>query len=252
MSSKQFRLDSHQKIYHVLQSLDEKFLIENQIYFGGGTLLALQYGEYRWSKDIDLLCSSAEGYKALREKIFEQKHSVLFKTEDNLKFPREIRINRDKITLGVDSKGLIIKFEIVLEGRIELGEPIFTDWTSIPCLSFEDSCTEKLLANSDRWNDKAIESRDLIDLAILRSQNEIPNNSYKRAEKAYSVIPQLKSAIKYFQDNIEYRQKCLKTLQIIDPIKIIDGLDLLATDHGMMTTERESKESTLKNWIETT
>jgi hypothetical protein len=44
----------HQMILRVLNALDPHLLERTRSYFGGGTLIALQHDEYRWSKDIDL------------------------------------------------------------------------------------------------------------------------------------------------------------------------------------------------------
>lgn len=40
-----------------------KLLSEAQCYFGGGTQLAMTYGEYRESRDVDFLCSSRDGFR---------------------------------------------------------------------------------------------------------------------------------------------------------------------------------------------
>jgi hypothetical protein len=36
-------------------------------YFGGGTAMALRYGEYRESVDIDFLVSDLAGYREMRQ-----------------------------------------------------------------------------------------------------------------------------------------------------------------------------------------
>lgn len=62
-----FRLDQHNKILTILECLDCDVLKKGSAYFGGGTLLALDFKEYRCSKDIDFIASvGAEGYKYLR------------------------------------------------------------------------------------------------------------------------------------------------------------------------------------------
>ncbi len=53
-----FNVDHHNKILTILKSLDSNVLRDSNAYFGGGTLLALEFGEYRWSKDIDFICST--------------------------------------------------------------------------------------------------------------------------------------------------------------------------------------------------
>lgn len=47
-----FKLAHHNKILTVLESLDPEVLKKGSAYFGGGTLLTLDFGEYRWSSDI--------------------------------------------------------------------------------------------------------------------------------------------------------------------------------------------------------
>ena len=50
-----FRLDHHNKILTILESLEPEVLKKGSAYFGGGTLLALDFGEYRWSNDVDFI-----------------------------------------------------------------------------------------------------------------------------------------------------------------------------------------------------
>jgi len=67
-----FKLDHHKKILAILESFDADVLRESTTYFGGSPLLALDFGEYRLSKDIDFICPiSASGYKHLRTIIFK-------------------------------------------------------------------------------------------------------------------------------------------------------------------------------------
>ncbi|OKH55279.1 hypothetical protein NIES2101_04765 [Calothrix sp. HK-06] len=48
-----FRFDYHNKILTILQSLNCNVLENGSAYFGGGTILTLDFDEYRWSKDIE-------------------------------------------------------------------------------------------------------------------------------------------------------------------------------------------------------
>ncbi len=58
-----FKLAHHNKILTILNSLDDEILKKGSAYFGGGTLLALDLDEYRWSKDIDFISPiSSSGY----------------------------------------------------------------------------------------------------------------------------------------------------------------------------------------------
>ncbi|MGH8649638.1 MAG: nucleotidyl transferase AbiEii/AbiGii toxin family protein, partial [Burkholderiales bacterium] len=54
-----------------LGALDAEFLARNECYFGGGTRIVLSLGEYRESADVDFLCASRAGYRALRSTVSE-------------------------------------------------------------------------------------------------------------------------------------------------------------------------------------
>lgn len=234
--------DFHQKIITILHQLNSNFLQDCQAYFGGGTFICLNYGEYRLSKDIDFLCSTGSGYRLLRQALGQKNYQALFITQNNITFPQEIQANQYGIRFPLLIEGTMIKFEIIREGRIELEEPDFPDWSPVPCLSLIDCFAEKLLANADRWIDSSVESRDLIDLAVLRLNASIPSQAIEKAEAAYPVIEPLKEAIANFQQKPNYRDKCFQLLQINNPITIIDGLDLLAIDLGLELTERTFRE----------
>jgi hypothetical protein len=220
----------HQHILAILGCLNRYFLRNCGAYFGGGTLLALRYGEYRLSQDIDFLCSDSNGYRKLRSAILTDNYSALFQRQDNLEFPREIQANQYGIRFPVVIDGQIIRMEIVSEGRIELGEPVQLDWCPVFSLNDVDIAAEKLLANSDRWPDQSVLSRDLIDLAMLRSQGEIQAEAIAKAEVAYPVIEPLRRSIDWFQARPDYRSRCYEQLQVRDARPIEAGLILLADD----------------------
>ena len=64
-----FNRPHHQRIASLLASLNADFLAHSGCYFGGGTALVLSLNEYRESVDVDFLCSSLDGYRALRNTI---------------------------------------------------------------------------------------------------------------------------------------------------------------------------------------
>ncbi len=47
-------------------------------WFGGGAEIVLDLGEYRLSKDIDFLCSDADGYRELRSVVMTGGAANLF------------------------------------------------------------------------------------------------------------------------------------------------------------------------------
>jgi hypothetical protein len=220
--------DVHQHIICILQQLNASFLAECEVYFGGGTLLALQYEEYRLSQDIDFLCASTAGYLRLRRAIFDHGYDALFATRDRIKFPRDIQANQYGVRFPIAIANLSIKFEIISEGRIQFEPPVYLNDLAIACLSLVDCYAEKLLANADRWPDASVCSRDLIDLAMLRFHTDIPAAAIAKAEAAYPVLQPLKRAIAQFQAKPDYRERCYQMLAVRSPHKVIHGIDQLA------------------------
>lgn len=239
-----FRLAHHNKILTILNSLNFDLLKEGSTYFGGGTLLALDFGEYRWSKDVDFISSvTSSGYKNLRTIVFDGGYKALFRDLSRIQIGRGTTDQYGiRMIVLVDNEP--IKTEIIAEARFELDSPRYLEWSPVPCLSLNDCFTAKLLANSDRCMDDSVEARDLIDLAVLRLQSPIPQKAVEKAERAYEVKRPLKSAIQRFQEKPDYRQECFFNLQIdaAQIPKIIDGIDLLASDLDLASTERAFKE----------
>jgi len=238
------RFEYHNKILTVLESLDSDILRKGFAYFGGGTLLAFEFEEYRWSKDIDFIASvGTEGYKYLRTVVFEGGHEALFRDLSKIQVGRSTT-DQYGIRMIVFVDDMPIKTEIIAETRFQLDPPRYLNWSLVPCLSFNDCFTSKLLSNSDRYADDGVEARDLIDLAVLRLRSPIPQASIEKAEKAYQVMRPLERAIALFQKRPDYREKCFLSLQVDQAQirKIIDGIDLLSTDLGLSTTPRAFRE----------
>ena len=60
---RKFKRPHHQLVGYVLYSLNGPLLRENHCLFAGGTVIALRYGEYRESIDIDFLVSDIASYR---------------------------------------------------------------------------------------------------------------------------------------------------------------------------------------------
>jgi Nucleotidyl transferase AbiEii toxin, Type IV TA system len=246
-----FKREIHQKILTILSHLNVEFLEECHAYFGGGTLVSMQHGEYRLSQDIDFMCPMDGGYSLLRRKVAEAGYDVIFANRDFLPdsissriiLPNDIQSNQYGIRFPVIVDGTTIKFEMVCEGRIQFGQPSYPNWSPVPCLNQIDIIAEKLLANADRWPSDRVNSRDLIDLAMQRLASPIPQEAMDKAEAAYQVMEPLIRAIKYFQDRPDYREKCYDILSIAEPNQVIDGIDLLAQDLGSEITVRTFRET---------
>jgi hypothetical protein len=113
-----FRRAIHNQVLQVLQSLNRNFLESCQVYFGGGTLLTLCYGEYRLSRDIDFLCSYGEAFSRLRIALYDHCYDALFDRSklDGIQLPRELRADRDGVRFaGLDQ--LAIQFGLSLTER---------------------------------------------------------------------------------------------------------------------------------------
>ena len=210
----------HQAIAQVLYALDGAMLKENDCLFGGGTVMALRFCEYRESVDIDFLVSSVNGYRHLRQ-LVRQDISDLFQN-GTMPFQQtgDVRVDRYGIRTMLSVMGSVIKFEIILEGRIELEPPKPEDEVcGIATLTPLDMATSKLLANSDRWADDGIFNRDLIDLAMMCPAKPLLVSAVAKAQKPYgnSVIRDLAAAIDRVQNRQGWLERCMKAMAMEIP-----------------------------------
>jgi hypothetical protein len=240
-----FQFAHHNTILTILKSLNSDVLRKSFAYFGGGTLIALDFEEYRWSKDVDFICPiTSQGYKYLRNVVFDGGFQALFQDLSQIQIGRGTA-NQYGIRMIATVDDMPIKVEIIAEARFELEPPRYPEWSPVACLSLGDCFTSKLLANADRFMDDGVESRDLIDLAVLRLQSPIPQAALEKAENAYEVLRPLERAVQHFQKRPDHREECFAGLQIVvqpQISKIMDGIDLLAGDLGLPTTLRTFNE----------
>ncbi|MBE7367664.1 nucleotidyl transferase AbiEii/AbiGii toxin family protein [Ramlibacter pallidus] len=213
-----FERAHHRDIALVLQSLDPDVLAARRCFFGGGTAMALLYGEYRESVDIDFLVSDRAGYRELRE-MLGGVHGLtpLLRSGMRLELAREVRTDQYGIRTHVRAGASLIKFEIVFEGRIELAPPEDADRVcGVTSLSAVDLCCEKLLANADRWPDDAVFSRDLIDLAMQHADRDVRLAASDKAEAAYgqSVRRALADAVQALRNRPHRLDECMQALRM--------------------------------------
>ena len=152
----QFERPHHQRIAHVLSALNGETLVQHGCLFGGGTCIALRYGEYRESVDIDFLVSDAAGYRELRHLLTgpDGLATITHLHAPPLVALREIRADQYGIRTQVQMDGQAIKLEIVREARIALEAPGPDDTLcGVSTLTSLDLAATKLLANSDRQAD---------------------------------------------------------------------------------------------------
>ena len=245
----QFERPHHQRIAHVLSALDGAVLRQHGCLFGGSTCIALRYGEYRESVDIDFLVSDAAGYRELRQLLTGP--SGLAAITHTQAMPlvglREIRadqygwdlrsapvspfgltggtcVSPAGIRTQVQMDGHAIKFEIVREARIALEPPGVDDTVcGIGTLTRLDLATSKLLANSDRQADDGVFSRDVIDLAMMGLPLPTLRAALVKAELAYgaSIARDLGKAIDRFQTRSGWLERCMQAMAMQMPKAVL-------------------------------
>jgi hypothetical protein len=213
-----FRREHHLRIAAILQALDPEALAKHACWFGGGTAIALSRGEYRESLDVDFVVSDPVGYRALRQALTGGAglRAITGKVSE-LEAVREIRADQYGIRTMLRVAGAEIKFEITHEGRISLESPGRQDRIcGIRTLSALDMAATQLLANSDRWSDDSVYSRDLIDLAMLTPSPALLKQAIEKASGAYgeSVVRDVRKAIARLKERPGRLDECMESLQM--------------------------------------
>ena len=222
-----FMREHHQKIAHVLNSLNHEKLSNAHCYFGGGTAIALKYGEYRESVDIDFMVSDIHGYRQLRSDATDPGGLAnIFSTLSLIDTSQEVRADQYGIRSAVKVMGSSIRFEIVLEGRITFDQPGDADKIhGVQCLNVADLIASKVLANSDRWGDASVFSRDLIDLVMMKFTTTEWQSGFAKSTRAYgeSIHRDLIKACDAFLNKPVHVQGCLSRLKMnIPPTVLVD------------------------------
>ena len=211
----------HQRIAKVLESLDADLLKRHNCLFAGGTAIALGYGEYRESVDIDFLVSDLASYRYLRNSVREQGLQVLMKSTDASQLQTsDIRSDQYGIRTKVFVEGKPIKFEIVLEGRISLAKPGKKDSVlGVATLMKIDMAVSKLLANSDRGLDVGMHCRDVIDLAMLSLNKSEFAEATTKGEAAYgeAILKDLAKVIGMLSEANGLLERCMKAMDVSVP-----------------------------------
>jgi Nucleotidyl transferase AbiEii toxin, Type IV TA system len=221
-----FERPHHQRIAHILGALDGAVLQQHGCLFGGGTCIALRYGEYRESVDMDFLVSDANGYRELRQLLTGSLglNAILRTGAQPLVMLREMRADQYGIRTAVQMDGKAIKLEIVREGRITLGAPRKDDEIcGISTLTLLDMATSKLLANSDRHADDGVFSRDVIDLAMMALPLATLRKAMTKAEQPYgqAVARDLAKAIDRMESRTGWLERCMQVMAIELPKAVL-------------------------------
>ena len=221
-----FERPFHQNIAWILGLLDSTMLRENACLFGGGTAIALLYGEYRESVDMDFLVSDVTRYRYLRQQLTSSEGiaSIVRKGAEPLLRAHEIRADQYGIRTMVQVAGQAIKFEIVLEGRMELDPPQTGDEVcGVATLTRLDLAASKLLANADRWNDEGVFNRGLIDLAMMQPSLPLLRRAVTKAETAYgeAISRDLAKALEKMKQRHGWLERCMEAMAIRLPKAVV-------------------------------
>jgi Nucleotidyl transferase AbiEii toxin, Type IV TA system len=221
-----FKRLHHQRIAYALRALNGPLLRENKCLFAGGTVIALRYGEYRESIDIDFLVSDLACYRYLRQLLTGTGgiSAIVRHDAEPLMQLREVRADQYGIRTALQVADQPIKFEIVLEARIELSAPGDRDEVcGVATLTPLDMATSKLLANSDRWADDSVFSRDVIDLAMMNPSLGLLREAVAKAETAYgqAIRQDLDKAIQRLQDRTGWLESCMETMAMNLPKAVV-------------------------------
>jgi hypothetical protein len=213
-----FEREHHRRIATVLGALDAQVLANHACWFGGGTAMALRYGEYRESVDIDFLVSNLGGYRALRQLLTASAGlAPITRAGAALTLARDLRADQYGLRTLVIEDGVAIKFEIVLEARIAFDPPGPDDVIAgVASLTPLDLAAGKLLALADRWRDDSVFSRDLIDLAMMTPGKPLLRAAIAKAAQAYGdgIETSLAKAVQDLRDRPHRLDACMGAMRM--------------------------------------
>ena len=229
MSKPAFLRAAHRDVVAVLAKMDSAFLQQAHCYFGGGTRIVLELGEYRESKDIDFLCASQAGYRMLRETVSNGSLGALFRKA--IPLSREVRADQYGVRTFLDLKTSKLKFELVREARIELeGQRIPA--LPVPCLTRQHAFAEKFLANTDRGLDASTLSRDMVDLAFMiegwSTSDAAAGLALAKVAYGESVERALAAVTTKMREDRTYRNRSIEGLGITETKILAAGLEAIA------------------------
>ena len=86
-----------------------------------------------------------------------------------------------------------------------------------------DMVTSKLLANSDRWRDDGVFSRDAIDLAMLAPSPKLLSQAITKAATAYgdSIVRDLAAATHGLLSRTGWIERCMQAMDISVPKAVL-------------------------------
>ena len=222
-----FRRPWHRLVWQVLESLNSDLLARARCWFGGGTRVAMELGEFRESVDVDFLCEDREGYRILRSTVTQSSLGDL--ASRTLELMRDVRADMYGIRTFLRVDGQPVKFEVIFEGRIPLSGEERSPFP-VEVLARPSCFAEKLLANADRGRDPSANARDLIDLAFMAANwpEDDLRDGLATAQSAYGdAVRRELGAVLSAMNDADYRQRCLDALSVSDTDVLSEGLRAL-------------------------
>ena len=222
-----FRRPWHRLVGQVLESLNGELLARARCWFGAGTRVAMELGEFRESVAVDFLCADRVGYRVLRSTVTQS--SLGDMASRALDLMRDIRADMYGIRTFLRVDGQPVKFEVIFEGRIPLSGEARSPFP-VEVLARSSCFAEKLLANADRGRDPSANARDVIDLAFMAANwpEEDLRTGMATAQSAYGdVVRRELDAVLSSLDDAHYRQRCLDALSVSDTGAFSEGLRAL-------------------------
>ena len=222
-----FRRPWHRLVWQVLESLNSGLPARARCWFGGGTRVAMELGEFRESVDVDFLCADRAGYRILRGSVTQGSLGDL--VSRSLELMRDVRADMYGIRTFLRVDGQPVKFEVIFEGRIPLSGEARSPFP-VEVLARSSCFAEKLLANADRGCDPSANARDLIDLAFMAANwpEEDMHTGLATAGSPYGdVVRRELDAVLSSLDDANYRQRCLTALSVSDTGAFSQGLRVL-------------------------
>ena len=113
----------YRAVSSILTLLNAKLLQDCRAYLGGGVLNNLEMPYYRYSADIDFICSSTEGYRQLRRELRPDPNALFDSLPPQIKLTQTPSIDRYGIRFPILVEDIAIKFEIILKTELILMTP---------------------------------------------------------------------------------------------------------------------------------
>lgn len=169
-----------------LRAFNCDFLLANRTYLTGGAAVAMQFGVFRQTRGINLVCASRAGFVALRNEVSKNSLGSLFCPDqqishsflgayDHAEFSGVIQLQTNYVTFAN------VRYRVLFEPRIDLEGEVHPAY-KVPVLSRNHLFVAKLLSNADRSLLPRVSLIDIVDLAVMiADEGQIPPQAWQIA-----------------------------------------------------------------------